>query len=58
MKYSVLLLMLLAVGGFVGFWCLVVKLISLVTWQPLARHFGVVERPPGTQVGLGQARLG
>ncbi|TGE29217.1 hypothetical protein [Hymenobacter metallicola] len=58
MKYSYLLLIPLGIGAFVAFWCLVVKLVSLMAWQPLARHFAVPELPPGPRFRLGQLRLG
>jgi hypothetical protein len=58
MNYYFLLLIPVGIGFFIGFWCLVVKMISLVAWQPLARHFAVAELPAGPRFGLGQARLG
>ncbi|UOQ50893.1 hypothetical protein [Hymenobacter cellulosivorans] len=58
MKYSLLPLAPLCVAGFVGIWCLVVKLISLLAWQPLARHFAVAALPAGTRVRVGFAHLG
>lgn len=48
----------LAVGGFVAFWSLIVKLISLTGWRRLANQFQTSTVPPGSWFGLGQAFLG
>ncbi|MCB2407915.1 hypothetical protein [Hymenobacter lucidus] len=58
MNYWLLLLIPLALAGFIGFWCLVVKLVALMGWQKLANHFQTASRPPGSWFGLGQAYIG
>lgn len=58
MKYSLLLLIPLALAGFAGFWCLVVKLVALMGWQTLASHFQTPSQPSGSWFGLGQAYIG
>lgn len=58
MNYYYLLFIPLGLAAFVGFWCLVVKLISLMAWQQLATSFRVAALPPGPQWPLGHARLG
>lgn len=45
------------VGGFVAFWCLIVKMLSLVGWQRLAQY--EVPRPlPGPRTTVGRATVG
>ncbi|MDB5267845.1 MAG: hypothetical protein JWP58_885 [Hymenobacter sp.] len=58
-NYSLLLplLPILGIGGFVAFWCLIVKMLSLAGWQRLAQY--QVPRPlewPHTTLRL--AKLG
>lgn len=48
----------LGVGGFVAFWCLVVKAISMTGWRQLATHYQTNALPPSQWYGLGQALLG
>ncbi|KAA9339320.1 hypothetical protein F0P96_01455 [Hymenobacter busanensis] len=58
MRYYVFWIMPLALAGFVGFWCLVVKLLSLMGWQRLATHFAVPELPLGPRFSVAQATVG
>ncbi|TGE25028.1 hypothetical protein E5K00_07465 [Hymenobacter aquaticus] len=48
----------LLVGGFVAFWCLVVKLISLLGWRRLARYYAVPAVPAGRVFSLTRAHIG
>jgi hypothetical protein len=57
MNYWWLLLIPLGLGAFVGFWCLVVKLLALAGWQQLAQ-FRVASLPPGPRFRLAQASVG
>ncbi|MBF9237923.1 hypothetical protein I2I05_11005 [Hymenobacter sp. BT683] len=58
MNYYFLLIPPLALAAFVGFWCLVVKLVALGGWQRLAAQYRVAALPPGPQFRLGQASVG
>ena len=58
MNYYLLLLIPAGIGFFVGLWCLVAKLISLLAWSRLAVEFGVTDVPAGPQFTLSKARLG
>lgn len=48
---------ILGLGGFVAFWCLIVKMLSLAGWQRLAQYQTL--RPlAGPSTTLGRAKLG
>lgn len=49
---------LASLGGFVGFWCAVVLLISRFGWARLAAQFATREPPPGAMKGLRVAWVG
>lgn len=56
-KYLPLVLPLF-LAVFVGFWCLVVKMLALAGWQRLATHFQVPASPPGSLFRLSRASVG
>ena len=58
MNYYFLLIPPLALAGFVGFWCLIVKMLALAGWQRLATHYRVDRLPAGPLFRLGQASVG
>jgi hypothetical protein len=58
MNYNLLWIIPLAIGGFVAFWSLIVKLVSLMGWQQLARRFQIDSLPPGPQFRVQRARIG
>ena len=58
MSLHLLWILPLAVGGFVLFWCLVVKLLALMGWQQLALHFRAAAPLPGGGFTLAQASIG
>ena len=53
------LIPLLAIGGFIGFWCLVVKLISFAGWNRLAASFAYeLDRPEGERFNFSNITVG
>ncbi|QNH61049.1 hypothetical protein [Hymenobacter sediminicola] len=58
MGLNLLWILPLALGGFVLFWCLVVKLIALMGWQRLANYFRAAVPLPGSMFTLAQASVG
>ena len=58
MNYDLLWIIPLAIGGFVAFWSLIVKLVSFLGWQQLAGPFRTESLPSGPQFRVQQARVG
>jgi hypothetical protein len=52
-----ILLVPLALVGFVAFWCLILKLLSLGGWSRMARSYEARSRPEGIRFGGRSARM-
>jgi hypothetical protein len=52
-----ILIVPLALGGFVGFWCLILKVLSLAAWGRLAKSYEARARPEGIAFRWRSARM-